>query len=706
MTIGSVLVVCCDQGNDLLELLRQHGVLFSRATTPEEAVRSSPRGSGVMILAQGYPAGPTSLAPELFHEARSRALRLYVEYPAALPDLEVGAPRTHKRGQYGSNLDREVISSDAFGFALRKSRIVLVHGCHFVPVRVDPERWHMAAARVSGCDIAVFGLPKEDVWPILFEHPAGGMLVATTQLSHFLTGRYAPSDAWPAILSMIVRWVVPDSPIPELTYAATVRPTHGRAARLPAGAQRIAMERGVRWFGNSGLFIEPSGKEGFREGFSSKEMYQDGRQAVSTQVRADCHGEVSMTLALGGRILGDAELTRVAANLNDAIYFFSPSARGPRMDPKSPSYGLIGGDMKPGQSEVPFDLVTVAGAEKLDGAGVYYGDDFARHLLGSAASAAILGRDDWDERMLLEVLANFRTTGPWGFRTARLEEPEIQKHGWRHLWEESEGRWGKHMGPCVPHYQAYPWSVYLWLYHKTGFAPLLARTERGIRNMMDAFPDGWGSEGNRHETERCRMLLPLAWLLRVDDTPEHREWLRGIVEYVLAAQHASGAIRHRFIEETTTNEQYGTGECALIQSNSDSVADLLYATNFAFLGLHEAAAATGDPETAQAADRLADFMIRIQIRSETHPELDGGWYRGFDFKRWDYWGSDGDIGWGVWAIETGWTVGWISSTLAMRELGTCLWDLTAASTIGRHLARLQPVMLPDDALSVPLRSLR
>ena len=24
------------------------------------------------------------------------------------------------------------------------------------------------------------------------------------------------------------------------------------------------------------------------------------------------------------------------------------------------------------------------------------------------------------------------------------------------------------------------------------------------------------------------MLLPLAWLVRVDDTPEHREWLRQV----------------------------------------------------------------------------------------------------------------------------------------------------------------------------------
>ena len=629
---------------------------------------------------------------------------MYVEYPATIPNIEVGEPRKHKSGVYGANVDREVVASDAFGFSLKKGRIVFVHGCRFVPATVDPARWHIVVTRVSRCDTAVFGLPDEDVWPILFEHPNETFLVATTKLSHFRNGRYAPTDAWPAILSMIVRWVNPGVEIPELDYTPTVRPTYDRAIPIPDGSEHRAAERGIRWFANSGLFIDPSGKEGFHEGFSSKEMYLDGSQFVSSQVRADCHGEVSMCLALGARLLGDRSLETVAANLNDLIYFVSPSAKGPRLDPESPSYGLIGGDMKPGQSDLPFDLVKLPGGDELDGAGVYYGDDFARHTLGAAAAAAILGRDDWDERMLMEILANFRTTGPWGFRKARLEEPEVQKMGWRHFWEESDGKWGG-LGACVPHYQAYQWAVFLWLYHKTGFQPLLARTECGIRNMMDAFPDGWDSEGNRHETERCRMLLTLAWLVRVDDTPEHRMWLDAIVEYVLAAQHASGAIRHRLIEETTTNEQYGTGECALIQSNEDAVTDLLYATNFAFLGLHEAYAATQDPRIAQAEDRLADFMIRSQIQSETRPELSGAWYRGFDFKRWDYWGSDGDVGWGVWAAETGWTIGWISSTFAMRELGTSLWDLTSNSSIGRHMEKVRPAMLPDDALEIPLRSL-
>ena len=47
------------------------------------------------------------------------------------------------------------------------------------------------------------------------------------------------------------------------------------------------------------------------------------------------------------------------------------------------------------------------------------------------------------------------------------------------------------------------------------------------------------------------------------------------------------------------------------------------------------------------------------------PQLDGAWFRAFDFKRWEHWGANADAGWGVWCVETGWTQGWITTALAM-----------------------------------------
>src|SRR5690606_32389200 len=120
----------------------------------------------------------------------------------------------------------------------------------------------------------------------------------------------------------------------------------------------------------------------------------------------------------------------------------------------------------------------------------------------------------------------------------------------------------------------------------------------------------------------------------IDDRPEHREWLRTITTDLLANQHSSGAIPEEIgdikkggFPPPSSNEAYGTTETPLIQSNNDGVSDLLYTVGFAFLGLHEAAEATGDNFYREAENKLAKFLCRIQIRSEERPELDGGWFR-------------------------------------------------------------------------------
>lgn len=66
---------------------------------------------------------------------------------------------------------------------------------------------------------------------------------------------------------------------------------------------------------------------------------------------------------------------------------------------------------------------------------------------------------------------------------------------------------------------------------------------------------------------------------------------------------------------------------------------LRYTSNFALLGLHEAAAVTGNATIKQYEDKLADYVVRIQARSTEHPSLDGSFFRAFDYKKWEAWGS-------------------------------------------------------------------
>ena len=199
--------------------------------------------------------------------------------------------------------------------------------------------------------------------------------------------------------------------------------------------------------------------------------------------------------------------------------------------------------------------------------------------------------------------------------------------------------------------------------------------------------------------------MPLAWLVRVKDTPEHRKWLNIAVDGLLALQESCGAIREELgtpgkgmFPPTDSNESYGKTEAPLFQQNGDPVCDLLYTMNFALLGLHEAVAATGDHHIREAENRMATFLCRIQNYSPTQPSLDGGWFRAFDFKRWEAWGSIADAGWGAWVIETGWSQSWITSVLAMRQMGTSFWDLTKNNRIEKNFEQIRREMIPDEII--------
>jgi hypothetical protein len=675
------LVFACSEGNDLFRLVSEKDVSVTRCDSVAEAIENAPTGGGVLLLADEYPDATTEISATLFELAAKKDLQLYLEYPSWLPDVEVGAPDTVE-------WERAVISSDVFGSDLERLRILAIHGCRFVPAEANQA--HVVMARVAGFDTAVYGLP-EVTHPILFEHPRGNVLVATTKLSHFVTARYAPEDAWRAIWSWILMWTSRGKGKVSLEWTPSACPSFGRIEDLPENVEAQALRRGAQWFFKAGLFPEsPSpedrhgrppeqagaedfGRSGMAEGFSAK-IHPDGSQDMARTLRNDCMGEATGALAFDAVINEDDRSRGTALNLADFIYFDSDITKGPRGLHTSSSFGLMSWDLSEGSL------------------GVYYGDDNARSMLGTLACAALLGVDRWDEKILRCMMANLRTTGTLGFRGRRLDEDPLQEKGWQHYY-------GQPITHYAPHYEAYLWACFLWAYRQTGYEPFLTQPKNALRMTMDAYPDEW-QWTNGLQQERARILLPLAWLVRAEDTPEHRTWLRRIAGDLIASQDGCGAIREELgaaakgsYAPPKSNAEYGTREAPLIQENSDALSDMLYTTNFAFLGLHEAAAATGESLYRDAEDRLAKFLCRIQIRSEAHSELDGGWFRAFDFERWEYWASNGDLGWGAWSIESGWTCGWISSVFGLRYMNSSLWELTAGSAIGQDLSMLQEQML-------------
>lgn len=690
---SSKLIFACSPNNDLYLAVSSGNTSYPRHKTAAQAVKAAARGSGVLILADGYPDTATAVTPASFTLAAEKKLRLYIEYPepAAFPELKIGAPRQ-------PHWERTVVASDAFGADLPKLRILKINDCHFLPVTRQDSPVHLASARVAGYDTAVYGLPNE-TWPLLFEHKRGDVLIATTKLSQFVSGRYAPSQAWEPVWKTILTWLSQSQPAPDLHWTPTVRPSFARDEPLPPDAEHRALRRGLSWFesflvGESWKdeLAQPAktgygpadpkrksdrpigdGSHGILEGHISK-IFADGTQPTRWLLRGDCNAESGMAFALAGWLDDDPRQRAIAANLMDFVYSKSGLYRD---DPGSPTFGLLGW------------FAYGSGPD------AFWGNDGSKAIIGSLTAAAALRDERWNERILTSILANFRTTGPFGFRDGMpLNAKRLTDRGWEfYAQRRTIAAW--------PQREAWAWACYLWLYDKTKYKPLLVQARKAIHMTMERYPDGWGYALNEMQMERGRMLLPLAWLVRADDTPQHREWLRLVIDDMLARQDASGAIREQLRNKShRSNEDYGASEVSILHEDGDPCADVFYSVPPAFVGLVEAAAATGNPKYARAADRVAEFLVRAQVRSEAHTTLDGGWFRAFDLKRWDYWGGNGDSGWGAWSSETGWVQSHIVAAMAMRERRTSLWDLTADSGIGAHFDRYRNSMEIDKAVAL------
>lgn len=686
------VIFCGSVKNDLYIVLKQEGFEIRTFDSPSVAITKAPRGAAVFIVADGYPEVRNEIDPALLKKAKNKKLKVYLEYPASLPGLEVPKEPVHTK------LERGVITSDVFGGQLKPMSILGINDCYVLPVEVqDPL---IVLAKVAGLDKAEYGIADVETFPLLFEKE--NTLIAMTKLTNFITGRYGPHEAWKQVWTHIVSSMTGRKDFQFNHWPASVSPMYARNEPLPANAKANSIGKGVEWFYNGRFFIHPTWKDtwlkyqgdgtnpfgppvsqdlpngdgtlGLLEGHASN-IYHDGAQQYRYWVRADVQGEAAYALAAAGNILEKKEYYEQATNLIDFIFSGSNLRAGTRNDGNSDSYGLIGWSVTH--------------------PGVFYGDDNARAILGILGASAYMHTDKWDKEMAEAIMANFRTTGKQGFRGNRQEEKDLLKLGWEHFWERD-------LTNPAPHFESWMWACYLWLYEKTGYEPLLTKTKHAIRLTMEAYPDKW-LWTNGIQQERARMILPLAWLVRIEDTAEHRKWLEVVVTKLLENQVESGAIREELgagkgrYGRTASNKEYGLHEAPLIFENGDPIADMLYTSNFAFFSLNEAAHATGNKKYKEAVDRLSDFLTRIQVKSEKHKDLDGAWFRAFDYDGWEYWASNADVGWGAWGTLTGWTQSWIVATQALTARNQNFWDLTRKSAINDHMPQTVEVMFGDKA---------
>ncbi len=657
--------------NDLVNLLEKERFKIIRGDSVSKTLESAKPGSAVILVANEYPEKPQILSEKDLGTIKEKGLRVFAEFAALR--LRSGTGELELKE---ISVERVVVT-EPIGDNLKPMDLLTINRAVYIKTEAtDPM---MVIARVAGFDTAVYDLEDTPYDPLVFKD-GENLWIGTSKLTDFARLRFMPESKWKPFWESILSELTGN----EVTFKEwpkMIAPAYSEKEKLPKTARSEAIQKGIEWFYNGHFLIHQDWKEswimkyigdgtmpvgpelpedapngdgslGVLEGHCSA-IYKDGRQAYRYWIRDDIQGEASMAFAIAGEVLNNQEYKAVAERLSD--YSFKEFQDGPRSDPNSPTYGLLGW----------------AYTHKW----VYYGDDNARSILGSILAGKVLGTDKWKKNLDAAIEANLNTTGKNGFRGPRLHEQDIQANGLEYY--QNRELINPH-----PHFESWLWACYLWQYANTGDKKYLETAEKGISLTMAAYPDGW-SWTNGIQQERARMVLPLAWLYRVSPTEEHKAWIDRITADIAKNQVECGAIREELGDPSKgsygaerSNADYGRNEAPLIFRNGDPVADMLYTSNFAVFALNEAACATGDPKIRKMADDLGEFLVRIQARSEKRKNVDGAWFRAFNYRDWDYWASNADAGWGAQSTLTGWIQSWIITTLALMEKGTSYWDIT------------------------------
>jgi len=490
------------------------------------------QGDALLLLSETYPEKPLLIDAGLLNSAGEKHVKVFIEFADGIPGLTAGVPQR-------TNWERAVVTSDVFGDTVRRNCILAIHGCHFIPMAIQNPL--ISHGLVAGFDKAVYG-PARDSKPVLGMHtlPNGlSVMLASTKLSCFVRARYAPTDAWSVSWTFILRWLAPSADIKVLQWDATVRPMFSKSAPLPPNAEVAALRRGIEWFYTSRMLVHPTmlptynqpangpepasaetpaaaiwpyghrtgrmpslktpvgdGSLGILDGFDAR-IFPDGTQPVRWWIRADCCGEVAGSLAAASSVLGDPQLAKTSENLSDWLLFMSPISVGDHANPQRPAFGLLGWNASP----------AYCGPGTMDGYDVYYGDDNARTMLGMMLAGGMLETQKFAHRLAAALLGNMRLTGIKGFLPDRIDQPPLEQSGWQTLHRGTQTSF-------FPQMQAMMWCCFLWAYRETRAPLFLERAKAGITATMAAYADRWVWM-NEIQQERAKMLLALAWLVRI-----------------------------------------------------------------------------------------------------------------------------------------------------------------------------------------------
>ena len=462
-------------------------------------------------------------------------------------------------------------------------------------------------------EVSEADVPGLDYWALWLERP--NLMICTFRMCNFVKARFSPLDRWRALVTMICEWITGKT-LNVLSFGS------GYRLEKPSDAPfenrlRACFDKGMKWFERSGMLVN-RGVSGIKEGVMT-EISPDGTQRIAQTVRADCTGEASMAFLADYLLNGNATSLEISDALED-FCFDCLQIKGGRYD------GMLR------WSEVAWN--------------VCYQDDNARVLIPALLKMMYTG----DRRRLddccraLEFLV--KTTGTDGLRVARTDNLVLDDAEMDRL-KTTEGAF-----PSA-HYNAFYHAALLMCGQIAGRRDFIDVGVRGLEAIMSKYPD---TTREQSETEElCRLVFPLSWLFRATGEEKHREYLYRVVNDLQRLKHKNGGYMEWDTGYKAACSRKENGECSLLAENGDPVADLLYSVNWLPLGFLHAFLATGDGFFKTLWREMAEFFISSQLNSENEL-IDGAWARGFDLDKFEVYGIPNDVGWGPWAIESGWTV--------------------------------------------------
>lgn len=394
------------------------------------------------------------------------------------------------------------------------------------------------------------------------------------------------------------------------------------------------IEKGMSWFLTSGILPKEDGSLGIYENIHSI------RSDISKDFRPDCHAHTALLFYLYGEYSKDQNWLKRSHNLVN--YLFETGYQD--TDPSSATYGFWKWFQSP--KDKPDQI---------------FSDDNSWVALVLLFLYRKTGQKKYKERGLLTAYALLHTQNKNGLRPECIRERELLNNGTSYFKNST-------MSSMNPHFEAIVHAAFIQAYYVSKDESFLQTAYQGTLTMLE----------NKRDLKfmysktagYSRFLLSLAQMYAVTKDDTLLKGVHNVLDYLAEHQHELGGIEE---SDNPDPERYGTEDTGVFRMNGEGISDQLYTNNFLLMNTWEAWKATGDPTVKEFLEKLVHFLSGIQITS-SRKEFDGGWMRSFHLESGEYYGNNGDTGWGAYVIESGWTNAIILSSLILKELNQSLLD--------------------------------